>query len=78
MIKTKTNKWDLVKLKKAFHSKGNYRQNLKKKKKTAFRMKESICKRQGINLQNTQTAYAVCTKKAANQKMGGRSEQTVL
>ena len=59
-IKTKTNGTQLNL--QAFHSKGNYRQN----EKTAFRMKENICKesnRQGITLQNTQVAYAVCTKK---------------
>ena len=33
-MKTKINKWDLVKLKKFLHSKGNYKQN----KKTTLRM----------------------------------------
>ena len=40
-IKTKINKWDLMKLKKLFHSKGNHKQD----EKTPFRMGESICKR---------------------------------
>ena len=50
-IKTKVNKWDLIKLKKLLHSKGN----LKQDEKTTLRMGESICKRinrQRINLQN--------------------------
>ena len=39
-IKTKINKWDLINLKKLFHSKGNHKQN----KKTTHRMGENICK----------------------------------
>ena len=36
-IKTKVNKWDLIKLKKLFHSKGNYKQG----EKTTLRMGEN-------------------------------------
>ena len=39
-IKTKINKWDLMKLKKLLHSKGNHKQD----EKTALRMGENICK----------------------------------
>ena len=38
-IKSKINKWDLIKLK-ALHNKGNHRQN----KKNTYRMGENICK----------------------------------
>ena len=50
-IKTKINRWDLMKLQKLLHSKGNHKQD----KKTTLRMGEDICKRingQRINLQN--------------------------
>ena len=40
-IKTKVNKWDLMKLKKLLQSKGNYKQD----EKTTLRMGENICKR---------------------------------
>ena len=40
-IKTKINKWDLLKLKKLLHSKRNNKQN----EKTTHRMREYICKR---------------------------------
>ena len=36
-IKTKINKWDLIKLKKLLHNEGNYKQG----EKTAFRMGEN-------------------------------------
>ena len=39
-IKTKINRWDLIKLKKLLHSKGNYKQG----EKTAFRMGENNSK----------------------------------
>ena len=39
-IKTKINKWDLMKLKKLLHSKGNHKQD----EKTTLRMGENICK----------------------------------
>ena len=39
-IKTKIDKWDLMKLKKLLHSKGNYKQD----EKTTLRMGENICK----------------------------------
>ena len=39
-IKTKINKWDLMKLKSFLHSKGNHKQN----KKTTHRTGENICK----------------------------------
>ena len=39
-IKAKINKWDLMKLKKLLHSKGNHKQD----QKTTLRMGENICK----------------------------------
>ena len=39
-IKTKINKWDLMKLKSFLHSKGNHKQD----GKTTLRMGENICK----------------------------------
>ena len=39
-IKTKVNKWDLIKLKKLLHSKGNYKQG----EKTSLRMRENNSK----------------------------------
>ena len=39
-IKTKINKWDLMKLKKLLHSKGNHKQD----QRTTLRMGENICK----------------------------------
>ena len=39
-IKTKINKWDLVKLKRFLHSKGNYKQG----EKTTLRMEENNSK----------------------------------
>ena len=50
-IKTKINKWNLMKLKSFLHSKGNYKQE----EKIMLRMGENICKRikgERINLQN--------------------------
>ena len=57
------------------HIKEKYEQN----EMTIHRMGENICKQsdqQGINFQNTQTAYAAwCQKnKQPNQKLGGRSK----
>ena len=56
-IKTKINKWDLMKLKKLLQSKGNYKQD----EETTLRMGKNICKPingQRINLHNIQTAHA--------------------
>ena len=39
-VKTKINKWDLIKLKSFLHSKGNPKQN----EKTTHRMGENLCK----------------------------------
>ena len=49
-IKTKINKWDLLKLNKLLHSKGNHKQN----KKTTYRIGENIYQ-QGFNFKNIQT-----------------------
>ena len=52
-IKAKINKWDLMKLKKLLHNKGNYKQG----EKTALRLGENNSKRsnrQKINLKNIQ------------------------
>ena len=61
------------------HSKGNYKEN----KKTTLRIRENICKRsnrQGINLQNIQTAHVAQYQKnkQPNQKMRRRSKWTFL
>ena len=56
-IKTKINKWDLIKLKKLLHNEGNYKQSEKK----AFRMGENNSKQsngQRINLKNIQATPA--------------------
>ena len=55
-IKTKENKYDLIKLK-ILHSKGNHKQN----ENISLRTGVNTCKQtdwQGINLQNIQTAHA--------------------
>ena len=70
-IKAKLHNWDLIKLK-SFCT-GSYQQN----KRTTYRMGENICKpckRQGINLQNTQTAHATQYQKnkQSNQNLGRR------
>ena len=56
-IKTKINKWDLIK-----QSKGNHKQN----KMTTYEMGENICKQchwQGLSFQNIQTANIAQFKK---------------
>ena len=68
-IKTKTNKWDLIKLKSFCTAKETIN------KKTSYRMGESIYKQRnqpGINLQNIQTAHTAQyqANKKPNQKMG--------
>ena len=78
-IKAKINKWDLIKLKKILHNKGNYKQG----EKTAFRMEENKSKWsnwQRINLKNIQAAHAAQYQKNKwlNQKMGQRTKQTFL
>ena len=72
-IKTKINKWDLIKLK-LLHSKGNHKQD----KKTTLRMGENICKQingQRINLQNIQATHAAQyqEKKKTQSKNGQRA-----
>ena len=55
-IKTKINKWDLIKLK-VLYSKGHHKPN----EKTTHRMGENICKWsdcQRINLQNTNNSFS--------------------
>ena len=55
-IKTKVNKWDLIKLKSFLHSKGNYKQG----EKTTLRMGENNSKWnnwQRINFRNIQAAH---------------------
>ena len=66
-------------MEKFLHSKGNQKQN----EKTTHRMGENICKqgnRQGISLQNLQTAHAAQyqKKKKKNQRMGRRPKETFL
>ena len=60
-IKTKVNKWDLIKLK-LLHSKGNYKQGVK----TSLRMGENNSKWnnwQRINFQNIQAAHTTQCQK---------------
>ena len=75
----KISSWDLVKLKKLLHSKGNCKHN----KKTNYRLVKNICKRcyqQGINLQKIQAAHIAQDQKTKQpkQKMGRRSKQPSL
>ena len=82
-IKTKINKWDLIKLKsfwteKLLDSKGNYKQS----EKAAFRMGEnnSIGNWQKNNLQNMQAVHIAQYQKNEqfNKKVGKRTKQTFL
>ena len=64
-IKTKVNKWDLIKLQKHLYSKGNYKQG----EKTTLRMVERNSKWnnwQGINFQNIQQLIQLNTRKTNN------------
>ena len=66
-IETKVNKWDLIKLKKFLHSKGNYKQG----EKTTLRMEENNSKWnnwQRINFQNIQAADTIQYQKSKQSK----------
>ena len=70
-IKTKVNKWNLIKLKKLLHRKGSYKQG----EKTALGMGENNSKWniwQRINFQNIQVAHTTQYQKnkQSNQKVG--------
>ena len=71
-VKTKIYKWNLIKLKKFLHSKGNPNQN----EKTTHRMGESICKRSNEGL--TSKIYKYLLQLNTIKKMGIRSKQTIL
>ena len=72
-IKTKINKWDLIKLKKLLHSKGKQPTEWEK-------IFANDATQEGISLQNLQTAYGAQFPKTKlpNQKMGQRTKQTFL
>ena len=77
-IKTKRNKWGLIKLK-ILQSKGNYKQG----QKTTLRMGENYSKwnnQQRINFQNTQEVHATQYQKnkQPSQKVGKTSKQIFL
>ena len=78
-IKTKVNKWDLIKLKSFLHSKGNYKQG----EKTTLKMEENNSKWnnwQRFNFQNMQLAHTTqCQKnKQPNQKVGKWPKQDIF
>ena len=78
-IKTKVNKWDLIKLKSFLHSKGNYKQS----EKTTLKMEENNSKWnnwQRFNFQNMQLAHTTqCQKnKQPNQKVGKWPKQDIF
>ena len=78
-IKTKVNKWDLIKFKSFLHRQGNYNQG----EKTTLRMGKNNSKWnnwQRTNLQIIQAAHAAQYKKSKwpNQKVGLRTKQTFL
>ena len=74
-IKTKVDKWDLIKFKKIFHSKGIYKQGEKGEKNNS-----KWNNWQRINFQNKQAAHTTqCQRnKQHNQKVGKRPKQTFL
>ena len=78
-IKTKINKWDLIKLKKLLHSKGNYKQGEKAILRTGEN-NNKWNKWQRINFQNIQAAHTTQyqNNKQLNQKVGKGSEQAIL
>ena len=71
-IKTKINKWNLIKLKNFCTAKETTNEMEKKKKHN--RMGENILSQQGISLQNLQTAHVVQYPKyrQSNQKLDRR------
>ena len=71
--KTKLNKWDLIKLKNFFIVK----ETISKTKRQPTEWEKKICKRsdrQGINLQNIQTAHVALRQKKKAPQMGRRSK----
>ena len=70
-IKTKINKWDLIKLKSFCTAKKTLG-----KKKNSSEWEKNICKQsnwQGINLQNIQTAHAAQYQKNKQSKNGQKT-----
>ena len=72
-IKTKINKWNLIKLKNFCTAKETTNE-MEKQKQKHNRMGENILNQQGISLQNLQTAHVVQSPKyrQPNQKLDRR------
>ena len=78
-IKTKINKWDLIKLKKLLHNEGNYKQ-VKRQPSEWEKIIANEATDKEFNLKNIQATPAAQFQKnkPPNQKMGQRTKQTFL